>query len=137
MSVQIFKYTGFIDAIKNPQISEFLRWFTKTQLFEMFIANKCNQNLTYGVIFEDAIKEWKKTQYEHSEKNSLNESSTKLKKIKQISKLCFRKFFQFIYSKGDPDQIRLAIPMFLFLIQFLFKVNLFTEEKDKFRKLRF
>ncbi len=72
--------------MKNPLISEFLRWFTKTQLFEIFIANKSNQNTTYGIIFEDAIKEWKKSQHDQSERNSLNDTSIKFKKIKQISK---------------------------------------------------
>jgi hypothetical protein len=87
ISFLIIKYNGFIAAVKNPQICEFLRWFTKTQLFEIFIANKCLQNMTYGIIFEDAIREWKKSQHDQCERNSLfNDSSLKFKKIKQISK---------------------------------------------------
>jgi hypothetical protein len=42
--------------------------------------------MSYGVIFENAVKEWKRNQSDISERSSLNESSEKIRKIKHLSK---------------------------------------------------
>jgi hypothetical protein len=62
-----------------------LIWFTKTQLFEVFITQKSTPNVHFGLIFDEAVEKW---EAKRAAKNSNNvENSTKVKTVRQISKL--------------------------------------------------
>ena len=67
-------------AIQSLEIQEFLMWFTKTQIFEVFISQKSAPNAQFGLIFDEAIKENK-----NSVMNTNIEMNQKIKTVKQIS----------------------------------------------------
>lgn len=65
-------------------MNRFLDWFTQTQLFDVFITKKLTPNLKFGLMFDNAITE---NMYKVKIDSKYKDSSPKLRKIKQLSKI--------------------------------------------------
>ena len=78
-----FKYKEFVNDATNLEIRQFLDWFVKTQLFEVFLTKKSNPEQKFAQMFEASIQETNGTIQTSFKLNPVS----KIQKTKNLSKL--------------------------------------------------